>query len=209
MIGFSFAVRGPYMSARVELSTSVRRFGYYRRTMPVYSIGVGLLYIAVIPIVFALAPGTARAYENQVTLGLGGGYAYRFTDESPTHGAALELNTSLGLNDVWTLKWLASYAIYPSGKSLQSVLSGIEIIYLVDILEIVPQFGIGIDGVGSIKDKRLSLDWGGHTIVGLDYLFSRKFFLSLEARPFIFFSSFRTQAGYLSITCTTNIIFDM
>lgn len=151
----------------------------------------------------------AYAYDGQVTVGLGAGPAFRFADSEPKYGANLELNASLGLSDIWTIRGFLSYSIHPDNKPLHGFFTGLEILYLLDVLEFVPYFGVGIDGVGSLRSNRLTIDAAAHAVLGIDYLFSREFFLGLAIRPFVFVSALDTQPGYLTAILTLNMIFDL
>ncbi|HEX4353824.1 MAG TPA: hypothetical protein VHZ95_12935, partial [Polyangiales bacterium] len=96
-----------------------------------------------------VTPSAAHAYEDKAGLALDLGYA-RATERNAAHnGGLVGVEASIGLDDIWTVRAAVTYSLHP-GTSSQSVLaiSG-ELLYLIDVLELVPYFGAGIDAVGS------------------------------------------------------------
>jgi len=132
-----------------------------------------------------LSTRPAAAYEDQATLGLGLGYAHAFGID-PSPGAAIALSASLGLGQSWSARALAGYALHPaSGHPLHVGLAGAELVYLIDVIEVVPWFGLGADGVLRALRGELEPELAAHAVVGLDYLWSRELTLSLELRPYV------------------------
>src|SRR5690606_2637321 len=121
------------------------------------------------------APGRAAAYEDQLTVGVEAGTGIVVVPETtlPCCGALLGVSSSLGLNDVWSLRAHLDWAWHPSGgPDLQVGLFGIEALYLVDIVQIVPYFGLGLDALATIHEGAVGIELGAHGVVGADYLVS-------------------------------------
>lgn len=147
---------------------------------------------------FLLGPRTARAYEDQVGVALGAGYAAVASDNAlPHHGLALQLEAGVGLGDTWEVRALVAYGAHFDDGTLHRVSGGVELVYLLDILEFVPFFGLGVDAPVSIWDRDAGtetwVDFAGHAVVGLDWLVSRQWALGLEVRPYLLFTSMSDQ----------------
>lgn len=145
--------------------------------------------ILAVPIALAVAvlipPAPAAAYEDEITLGLGAGYAWSVAEDDRVgrHGIAGTLTVSGGLDDVLALRALLSYAAHPaSPDTTHVVIGGGEIIYLLDVLELVPFFGAGIDAAASIVDGDGALELGAHLLVGVDWLVSFDWLVGLDIR---------------------------
>jgi hypothetical protein len=160
-------------------------------------------------LVYAWTPSSAFAYEDQATLGVDLGYAARLADQGPYHGAVFSAQSSLGLNDIWSIRARLAYAIHPDSRPLHLFFTSADIIYLVDILQIVPFFGGGIDGIGTLRDKEFTIDGGIHAVLGVDYLWSRDFVTGIEVRPLVFISRFETHPAYFTVNTTASLIFDL
>ncbi|AKF06907.1 hypothetical protein [Sandaracinus amylolyticus] len=145
-----------------------------------------------------LCPSSARAYEDQIGLALGVGYAAVASDNPlPHHGFVAQLEGSLGLDDTWEVRALAGYALHVDDALLHRASVGVELVYLIDILELVPFFGLGVDAPVSIWDREGTtdawIDFAGHAVVGLDWLLSREWAIGVEVRPYVLFTSFGDQ----------------
>ncbi|MBK8169046.1 MAG: hypothetical protein IPK60_01725 [Sandaracinaceae bacterium] len=124
----------------------------------------------------------ALAYEGQMTLEIGAGYAAASGAEMATNGIAAEVLVSYGLNDILTLRAFGAYALHPSADQL--VTGGADLIYMIDILTIVPYLGVGLDSVSRVNSDGLGgTALGVHATFGLDYLLSRSLYIGIEARP--------------------------
>ena len=166
----------------------------------VLPLGVALLGVAL------AAP--ARAYEDQLTAGIGAGYAYASGRTVPRHGALLDLTASVGLGPVWALRAHASYALHPSDRPLHAGLLGADVLYLIDVLEFVPYFGAGGSGVARARGDDLDLDLGVQLVVGVDYLISRELTLELEARPYLLLSDLDGAPFYGTVGAAVVFMFD-
>jgi hypothetical protein len=159
----------------------------------------------------ALTPLAAHAYEDQATLGVGLGYAYATARALPHNGATLAVDTSIGLDDIWTARAFASYSLHPGNSSLSVLTLGAELLYLVDILEVVPYFGAGLDALGSWVPgaQAFGAEFGVHPVVGIDWLLSRDLALGIVARPVFLLSAWQRTPIYVSATVTLSLLFDL
>lgn len=130
------------------------------------------------------ATTTAEAYADRYTLGLEAGYSRVLLDtDAAEHGPLVGLLGSTGLSDVWTLRARLAYGYHPGERPLQLALAGLEALYLFDVLELVPYFGVGIDVIGTAFEGSLGGDVGAHVVVGVDYFLSWSWIVGLDVRP--------------------------
>lgn len=154
----------------------------------------------------------ARAYEDQLTVGAGAGYAWATDPGLPHHGINLQLELSLGLSSTWSARALATAAALPSSGARPAASRftlGTELVYLVDVLEIVPYAGAGIDGLVSFASGTPEAAFGAHPVVGVDWLLSRTFLLGLSVRPVFVLTHFETQPVYLTAMVTASWLLEL
>lgn len=145
----------------------------------------------------------ARAYEDQFGLAIAGGYAVIPSSDprSPAgtplaqHGFVLQGEASVGLGDTWELRAIGGYAMEIGDSPLHRASLGAEIVYLVDILEVVPFLGLGIDAPISVLGGEVWADFAGHAVIGLDWLLAREYAIGLEFRPYVLFTALSRTAG--------------
>ncbi|MFW6066755.1 MAG: hypothetical protein ACOC97_00335 [Myxococcota bacterium] len=162
-------------------------------------------------VVAALPPGSARAYEDQVTLGLDAGYALALGDGT-AHGVTAGLEASIGLGDVLSLRGRLGYGHHPGGDGLHVAVAGGELLYVLDVLEWVPYFGLGADAFMTVASGDARGDLGLHAVVGLEWLGSRDWLVGLDIRPYLLplaFDEDPLDPVYLSITLRYSLIFDL
>ncbi len=125
----------------------------------------------------------ARAYEDQISLGVDLGYA-NIQRGAPASGAGLGVSVGVGLGDTFTLKFRGGYALHPGSAltTTHALSATVDALYIVDILTWVPFFGAGIDGHLLIRDGSAAGNFEVHGIVGLDYLHSRTLAIGLDVR---------------------------
>ncbi|HMI91941.1 MAG TPA: hypothetical protein VK509_11285, partial [Polyangiales bacterium] len=156
----------------------------------------------------ATAPASpAQAYEDQFTLGLGLGYAHAFPSGAPHPGALTELSASTGLDPTWTARARLAAAWHPSERALYRGIAGAELLYMIDVLELVPSLGLGLDGMvtrlpPASDDAAAELrgDLAAHAVLGLDYLLSRELSLGLDVRPHLLITALDDEPLYLTIS---------
>jgi hypothetical protein len=149
------------------------------------------------------AAAPVRAYEDQLTLGVALGYAHATERALPHPGASAGIEASLGLGVAWSLRAAASYSLHPGDVSLHHAALGVELVYIIDVLEFVPYAGVGIDGLGrwtSAPHAALEADFGVHPVVGVDWLVSRELGVGLCARPIVALTELEHAPVYLSVT---------
>lgn len=128
---------------------------------------------------------SARAYEDQASLDLALGYTLLLDSETlPEQGAALDVGASFGISDIAVVRGLAGYAPLFDGDGIAHAgRLRLEALYLVDVLQFVPFFGLGANLL--LADDRTDaplLRPGGHVVLGADYLVSRNLTVGLDIR---------------------------
>jgi hypothetical protein len=154
-------------------------------------------------------PRPARAYEDQLSLGIGAGYAYATQQHASHHGAYFQLEASLGVSPSWSLRGVLGYGEHPASPRLSQGLLGVEALYLVDVLELVPYTGIGLDGLASVTAADTQLSFGAHPVLGIDWLLDRSFLLGLCARPIFVLSALDRGPLYLTVALTAAWLLDL
>jgi hypothetical protein len=176
----------------------------------------GVLGWLLAALALAATPTPAEAYEEQATLFVDLGYAAALANEDlPTSGAQIGLGGSWGLTDAWTIRGRLAYAAHPASEVLHVGIVGVEVFYMLDILELVPFAGLGIDGIGTIHDGGsgtfFGADFAIHAVVGLDWLVSRRLIVGVDVRPYILPLSFDDDPlspVYLSANVRLSIVFE-
>lgn len=161
-----------------------------------------------------LSATTARAYEDKMTVGVEAGYALVAIADTdlPQHGAMVGLSSSIGLDDIWSLRGHLAYALHPGEDPLHVALFGAEILYLLDVLQWVPYFGAGIDGLGTLWQGRAGLELGAHVTLGIEHLLSRDSLVGLDIRPHFLplaVNAGRLEPVYVTATLRYSLVFDM
>ena len=129
------------------------------------------------------SPQGAAAYEDQTLLGLD--LSYVLTTSAgplPAHGLGLGATLGWGLDDTLTLQGRLGYALQPAATSAHLLEASVELVYMLDVLQLVPFFGLGLDAVGFVRDGEFALAPLGHLLVGLDYLIDREWVAGLDLR---------------------------
>jgi hypothetical protein len=161
------------------------------------------------------SPSPARAYEDQYTLGIGLGYAHAFPSGAPHPGALVELTASSGLAATWTARARISAAWHPGDPGLYRGLGGAELLYMIDVLELVPALGLGLDGLltrlpaaANGEAAELRGDFAAHAVLGLDYLVSRALSLGLDVRPHLLLTALDDEPLYLTVSVSAIWVLD-
>ncbi len=160
---------------------------------------IGLLFTVALTSAASVAPQTALAFEDDVTFDLCAGYAH--ANPQPEHGLFLGAGASFGISDALTLRGHALGALYPSNRT--SIQLGAELIYILDILAVVPFGGVGLGGMFNItpglRTTATRLDFLPYAIVGLDWLVSRSLVLGLDARLMFNVTNWDTDSMILQV----------
>jgi hypothetical protein len=150
----------------------------------------------------------ARAYEDQLTVGAGAGYAHAASSGLPRHGVIFDLSASVGLSPVWSVRARASYALHPADRPLHAMLLGGDLLYLVDVVELVPYFGAGAGGIARAYSDDFQLDATLQLVLGLGYLISRELTFELEARPYLIVTELDGDPFYGAVSASLVFMFD-
>ena len=135
-------------------------------------------------IVILALTGPAQAYEDETGVALGFGYTGAPV-AAPSHGPIFEATVDTGLSPTWSLRVQGAYArMRPKDTRAHLLRTGLEAVYIVDVVDWVPSVGGGADLVGWIQDGSLQLGPSLHATIGLDYLLSRVWTLGLNLRIF-------------------------
>ena len=132
----------------------------------------------------------ARAYDEQASLDMGLGYAalggagYRWRQ-----GPAAEFGAAIGLSEHTVLRGNLGYVtllrqhhVEPTGRLR------IEGLYQLDVLRVVPFFGIGATATTAQESAaRVPLRAGGHLVLGIDYLLTRSWVFGIDLRSALLF----------------------
>jgi hypothetical protein len=120
-----------------------------------------------------------RAYDRQIGLTLESGYS--LAPNLPAHGVFAEIGLSIGLGDTWEIRARAAYAYHP--EPMHRIAGGAELVYLVDVFELVPFVGLGAAGIATDVSDVWSADFAVDLVAGLDVLLSRAVTLGAVLRP--------------------------
>ena len=158
----------------------------------------------------AIAPAPVLAYEDQLTLGVGLGYAYASPSEGPHHGAALALDSSLGLSASWSVRaWLGA-SMHPGARSLKQGALGAEVYYLLDLLELVPYVGAGVDLQSRWQEQAPTrLNLGVHPVLGIDWLLTREWILGLSSRAIFNVTDWDRAPLYVTVLVTGSWVVEL
>lgn len=143
---------------------------------------------------------TARAYEDQWTLAAGAGYAPAATDRGLEHGVLVDASASAGLSATWALRGRLSYGIHPRDPAQHAAIAAAELLYVVDVLELVPYAGAGAGGVLRVREGDTHLSPAVHLVLGVDYLLSRSIALELDARAHLLLDVLPSDPVYAAVT---------
>jgi hypothetical protein len=168
----------------------------------------GLITLCGCALLLLSAPATALAYEDQITLGVGLGYANAVSDSLPASGVLADVAVSYGLSSVWTLRGRVSYALHPDDRTMHVLLTGGELLYMIDVVEVVPYFGLGVDALSRFRADDSHVDPALHGVVGLDYLCSRDVALGIDARVLMLPTELDHDPLYIAATASVTWMFD-
>jgi hypothetical protein len=86
---------------------------------------------------------------------------------------------------------------------------------MIDVLELVPSFGAGLDAVithwpvaAGNDDAELRADFAAHAVLGLDYLLSRELSFALDVRPHLLVTALDDEPLYLTVSASLVWVFD-
>ena len=175
------------------------------RAAPLLALTLGFLFAT---------PRQASAYEQQVSLDLGVGWGFApMLEMAPNHGPLAAIATTIGFDDTWALGITASWAIHPAfvdstDPTLQFGQFGAEALYYIDILQVVPFFGAGVDLLPSTDGTAWSLDFAVHLRLSIDYLLSRELTIGVDVRPYVLLTALSTDPVYITAQVRLSFLFD-
>ena len=154
-----------------------------------------LLGLGLVVLVAFARPGEAHAYDGQVGLSLELGYAVVPSGPLPPHGIYAEGGVSVGLGDTWEIRGRLAYAYHPEPMHRWAL--GAELVYLIDIFEVVPFLGLGVSGLVTLTDVVVATDFAVGGVVGFDVLLSREVTLGACVRPSVVLTTLDTTPVWL------------
>lgn len=140
-----------------------------------------------------LTSGSARAYDEQASLDLALGYALTVDDGASAQGESVDVGASFGLSDAVVARALLGYATLVEARYGERDISHlgrlrVEGLYLLDVLQVVPFFGLGVTLTNTPNEAAsLPVRPGGHLLLGVDYLVSRSWLVGLDVRTGVLF----------------------
>jgi hypothetical protein len=168
---------------------------------------------ALTTLLVAASAAPALAYEDQVSIDAELAYVHGFAKNSQArgqNGIAVAAGASYGLSNVLTLRGQFMWAFHPSEGPLRSIawLSA-DLVYVIDVLEIVPYFGAGVDGAGLIASGAdFEAEFGVHPVIGFDYLLSRALAIGVQVKPVFVLTSLDDMPVYLQAGITLSYLLD-
>lgn len=150
---------------------------------------------------------SAAAFEDKLALGAGAGYALSPGIE-PAHGIALDLQAGLGLSQTWQLRAGGTFGAHPHPiGELYSAALRAELLYLIDIVDIVPFAGVGIAGIALFGDDPLDVEPAAHVAVGAAYWLSFDWLLQLDVRAHVMpFADVDNERDWLYLVSTLSVV---
>ena len=130
---------------------------------------------------------TAKAYEDQATVGLAVGYAgMPGAEGDPKHGVHLAVSVGGGLGDAWSIQGLLGYDgfVGTDNLSIHVGMAGVETVYALDIVRFVPLIGAGLDGLLTVQNLHANGDFALHALLGFDFLINPRWIIGADARVF-------------------------
>lgn len=152
----------------------------------------------------AAVPPQARAYERELSLGIEAGFAQAFGPGLP--GARAGLHASYGLDDTWTVAAQLGYSFHPADEPLHVGEVAAELLYVIDVVRVVPYFGVGLSWFGTLRAGELGGDGGAHLVAGGHYYLSRSWAIGLDVRGHTIFTAIEDFPVYLTATLRLSFV---
>lgn len=132
---------------------------------------------------------------------------------APDNGPTAGIGATIGFDDTWGLGAYAAWAVHPpfeGGASYHFGLAGLEALYYIDILQVVPFFGLGVDVIPSYDENTatLSADFAAHARVSLDYLLSREVLIGADVRVYVLPTALDLDPVYLTFQARLSYALD-
>ena len=166
-------------------------------------------WLALVALAYVTLPNArAAAYEDEGSVGLSLGYGLVAIEAAdlPDHGGLLTLSAALGIDDVFTARAHVGYAWHPGhAADLHVAVAGLEAIYLLDVVELVPFFGLGVGALMTAYDGGFGADASIYGVLGLDYLWSREVIVGIDLRPHVLPLSLASVAAIDPVYITASV----
>lgn len=157
----------------------------------------GLVAVAAIGLALS-SPTRARAYEQELSLGLEAGFAHALGPDLP--GARFGFHGSYGIDDTWTLAAQLGYSFHPTDAPLHVGEAALELLYVIDVVRVVPYFGIGASYFGTLRDGEIGGEGGAHIVGGGHYYLSREWAVGLDVRGHALFTAIEDFPIFMTAT---------
>lgn len=124
-----------------------------------------------------------KAYDDQASIDVAAGYSHVPAGTGlPSPGALLSLGGGYGLGDMFVLRGSLGYALHLDADQRASVgRARVEMAYALDVLSVVPFFGLG-GGAYLYDVDGVTVAPSGHALAGLDVLLTREWNMGLDLR---------------------------
>lgn len=161
----------------------------------------------------AACPAAAHAYDHQITVEAAVGWGLAPALAAPDNGPAGLIGATIGFDDTWGMGISAGWAVHPpfnGGSALHTGFAGVEALYFIDILQVVPFFGLGVDVLTTYDSATdaWGADFALHVRASLDYLVSRQVIIGLDVRPYVLFTALSTEPVYLTFLARFSYVID-
>lgn len=161
----------------------------------------------------AALPSSALAYDRQLTLDVAAGWGVAPALAAPNNGPSFAIGTAVGFADAWGVGVYAGWSVHPAfggGEPFHLGFAGVEGLYFIDILEVVPFFGVGVDVLPTFDaaSGTWGADFAAHLRASLDYLVSREVAIGLDIRPYVLFTALGTDPVYITFLARLSYIID-
>lgn len=161
-------------------------------------------FVLLVALLCGLPATAAHAYEDTLGLAIDATYGRVVPDSRRPDGVLLGVTASIGLDDTWTTRVRLAYGAHPGTdahpEALQLGLASADLIYLFDILEWVPYFGVGLDVLTVNDSIGFAAESGVHIAAGLDWLATRELVIGLDLRTVTLLSALDDRPFYFALT---------
>lgn len=169
--------------------------------------------LPLVAVIACAAPSTAHAYDRQLTLDVAAGWGLAPVLEAPNNGPGGGIGASIGFDDAWGLGVYTGWFVHPpfnGGDAVHLGVFGVEGLYYLDILQVVPFFGLGVDVLPTYDQAadQWGAEFAAHVRASLDYLVSREVIVGIDIRPYVLFTSLSLDPVYITFLARFSYVLD-